>query len=86
MDASTLAEPAAYAWPQSVLPGETVGIHAAGPTTDARVTVARIGARHEVVWSGECSLEPHAVPGDAGANGCGWPVCSQPTCRAVSTG
>ena len=45
-----LAEPAAYAWPQSVVPGESVGIHAAGPATGARVTVARIGARREVVW------------------------------------
>lgn len=74
MDASILAEPSVYAWPQSVLPGETVGIHAAGPATGALMTVARIGARREVVWSGECTLEPHAVPSDAGANGCGWPV------------
>ena len=74
MDASPLAEPAAYAWPQSVLPGETVGIHAAGPPTPALVTVARIGARREVVWTGECTLEPHMVPADAAAKGCDWPV------------
>ncbi len=74
MDPSPLAEPAAYAWPQSVLPGTSVGLHAAGPATAATVTVARMGARRDVVWTGECSLEPHVVPGDAAADGCGWPV------------
>ena len=48
----------AYCWPQSVLPGEAVGLHvsSSGPFG---VEVAREGARHEVVWS---------------ADGCGWPV------------
>ena len=74
MDPSPLAEPAAYAWPHSVLPGESVDLHAAGPAVPAVVTVARMGARRDVVWTGECTLEPHTVPGDAAANGCGWPV------------
>ena len=69
-----LSEPTVYAWPQSAVAGERIGIHAAGPAVNAHVTVARIGARREVVWRGECTLEQHAVPDRSAANGCGWPA------------
>ncbi len=69
-----LSEPAVYAWPQSVVAGQTVGIHAAGPAIAAQVTVARIGARREVVWRADITLEPHDAPDRGAANGCDWPA------------
>ena len=76
---AVLSEPSVYAWPQSAVAGERIGIHAAGPAVLATVTVARIGARREVVWRGECNLEPHGVPDRAAANGCAWPAALELT-------
>ena len=70
----TLAESAVYAWPQSVVGGDTVGIHAAGPPTAAQLTIARLGGRREVVHREAIDLQPHPVPDDAAVRGCGWPV------------
>lgn len=70
----TLAEPAVYAWPQSVVGGDVVGIHAAGPPTPAQLTIARLGGRREVVHREAVDLQPHPVPDDAAVAGCGWPV------------
>jgi hypothetical protein len=75
--APPLAAPALYAVPLSVLPGGAVTLHAAGPTTPARVTVARIGARRDVVWTGDVRVGPHEVPADAAARGCDWPVVAE---------
>ncbi len=70
----TLAEPAVYAWPQSVVAGERVAIHAAGPPVTAQITISRIGAHREVVWRGDIALEPHPIPDRAAALGCDWPA------------
>jgi len=69
----TPTRPWVYAWPQSVLPGESVGIRAAGPAVPAQVEIARIGARRVVVWSADIGLEPHDIPDDASSAGCPWP-------------
>ena len=75
--ASPLTEPAVYAWPQSAIAGERVAIHASGPPVGAQIVVARIGAKREVVWRRECTLEPHEVPDDADAQGCRWPAAAE---------
>jgi hypothetical protein len=66
-------EPWVYAWPPSVAPGETVGLRAAGPDAPARLEIARVGLRREVVWSEDIRLEPHDIPDDAATTGCPWP-------------
>lgn len=70
---STLTEPWVYAWPQSVVAGDTVGLRAAGPPAAAELRITRIGLRREVVWSGDIVLEPHDLPDDAAPAGCPWP-------------
>ena len=55
----TLTEPWIYAWPQSVVPGETVALRAAGPSCEGRVQIARIGLEREVVWRGTIEVDPH---------------------------
>jgi hypothetical protein len=77
-----LAEPAVYAWPQSAVAGEAVGIHVAGPPATGRLTIARIGARREVVHREEVEVLPHPVPDDAARAGCGWPRATQVTVGA----
>ncbi len=69
-----LAVPAGYCWPQSVVAGEPVGLHASGPPVPARVLVTRIGLRREQVWRAELTLEPYEMPDRAAAQGCGWPI------------
>ena len=66
-------EPWVYAWPQSVVAGEQVGLRIAGPACRARVQIARIGVRREVVWNDAVDVVPHDIPDDAAAAGCGWP-------------
>jgi hypothetical protein len=61
-----------YAWPQSVLPGEEVGLHvsSSGPFG---VEVAREGGAREVLWRADAvpgTEQP--VPATASADGCGW--------------
>jgi hypothetical protein len=70
---TTLSEPWIYAWPQSVQAGETVALRAAGPPCPGEVRVTRIGAKREVVWREAITIEPHDLPDDAAAHGCGWP-------------
>jgi hypothetical protein len=70
---SAVTEPWVYAWPQSVIAGERIGIRAAGPPAQAEVVITRVGARRERVWAETVTLEPHDVPDDAAAQGCGWP-------------
>src|SRR3954471_6601610 len=65
-----------YCWPQSVGAGEQVGLHmsSSGGRT-ARVEVARVGHRRDVVFSADSiAAEEHETPKDASSKGCGWPV------------
>lgn len=64
----------AYCWPQSVLPGEPVALHLSTDAPIVRIEVARDGAEREVVWEGEATGARHGTPGDAAADGCGWPA------------
>jgi hypothetical protein len=70
---SELSRPWVYAWPQSVVAGQTVGLRAAGPPVPAELRVVRIGVRPEIVWTTTIELEPHDLPDDAASQGCGWP-------------
>ena len=70
---STLTEPWVYAWPQSVVAGETVALRVAGPPGIGEVRITRIGLRRDVVWSGQVEIAPHDLPDDAAPRGCPWP-------------
>ena len=65
-----------YCWPQSVAPGEEVGLHVSSSGgRPVRVEVARIGANREIVFSRPAvAVEEHPIPTDASSRGCGWPV------------
>ena len=65
-----------YCWPQSVCPGEQVGLHmSSSDGLPVRVQVARIGARREVVFSSDSvAADEHDTPKDASSKGCGWPA------------
>ena len=63
-----------YCWPQSVLPGATMGVHvsSSGPFG---VEVAREGAERLVVWRADAVAgEEHPIPATASSDGCGWPA------------
>jgi hypothetical protein len=70
---TTLTEPWVYAWPQSVVAGETVALRAAGPPAEAEVQIHRVGLHRELVWTGSLTVEPHDLPDDAWSHGCPWP-------------
>jgi hypothetical protein len=65
-----------YCWPQSVRPGEQVGLHMSSSAgRPVRVEVARVGARREVVFSSDAvAADEHEIPRDASSKGCGWPI------------
>ena len=65
-----------YCWPQSVCPGEQVGVHMSSSAgRPVRVEVARIGGRREVVFSSDAvTADEHETPRDAASKGCDWPV------------
>src|SRR5437867_5778469 len=64
-----------YATPSSVSPGDSVHLQCAATVPRVAIEIARLGAVREIVWrTGGLAVEPHAVPDDAAANGCGWPV------------
>src|SRR5207244_1757701 len=48
--------------------------YAAGPRGTATLTITRIGAAEVEVWRGDVTLADHALPPDADAMGCDWPV------------
>jgi hypothetical protein len=77
-----VSDVAVYAWPQSVVAGDLVGVHASGPAGRAVLEVARVGAGREVVWSGAVDLEPRLLPVDVVARGCDWPVTATVTIGA----
>ncbi|MGH2678984.1 MAG: N,N-dimethylformamidase beta subunit family domain-containing protein [Actinomycetota bacterium] len=63
-----------YVWPQSVLPGEEVALHASS-SVPFGVEVAREGGERQVVWRMDAVAgTAHPVPADASATGCGWPA------------
>ena len=65
-----------YCWPQSVVPGGSVGLHlSSSGGRPVRVEVARVGARREVAARyGAVAAGEHDVPADASAAGCRWPA------------
>jgi len=69
---STLSEPWVYAWPQSAQAGDVVAFRAAGPPCTGELRVTRIGARRDVVWRENVTIEPQGLPEDAAVRGCGW--------------
>jgi len=78
----------AYCLPQSVLPGEPVGLHLAADVPHVRVEVVRDGAEPTVVWTREgIATQPRQIPADAPEAGCGWPVTLEiPTDAAWTSG
>src|SRR5262245_1821054 len=83
-----MADPAAYCWPQSVLPGDSVALHASAPDGHVDVEVVRDGAEPAVVWRATgVAVGAHARPDDAPARGCDWPVAlSIPVDQSWSSG
>ena len=66
---------AGYAWPQSVLPGETFALHLSSSAGPVDVEIARIGAVREIVWHQEAvPAGDHPYPEGFTQNGCGWPA------------
>ncbi|MGB0113650.1 MAG: N,N-dimethylformamidase beta subunit family domain-containing protein [Ilumatobacteraceae bacterium] len=68
-----------YCWPQSVTPGERVGLHMSSARgLDVSVEIARIGVERDVVFSDEAvPADDHPTPPDAFERGCGWPAASE---------
>ena len=64
-----------YCWPQSVAPGQQVAVHLSSPSGHAvAVSIARIGATVDELWSGVVDAEAYEIPADASTHGCDWPV------------
>ncbi len=65
-----------YCWPQSVVGGETVGLHlSSAGARPVSVEVARVGGERTVVFTDEAvPSDNHPIPADAAAHGCGWPA------------
>jgi hypothetical protein len=65
----------AYCWPQSVLAGEPVVLHASGDGSAVDVEVVRDGGVPETTWRATgITVEDHGLPQNADENGCGWPA------------
>ncbi len=63
----------AYAWPQSVAPGEPFALKISSDHPSVDVEVAREGAAREVVHRAEeVTASLQTIPDDAAANGCRW--------------
>jgi hypothetical protein len=66
-----------YCWPQSVAPGEAVGLHLSSPGgRPVQVEVARVGGTRDVLWTETVGADHHPTPRGADANGCDWPVAA----------
>src|SRR6478752_8520326 len=65
-----------YCWPESVRPGEQVGLHlSSSGGRPVRVEVARVGGQRETVFRTDAvATDEHETPKDAASKGCGWPV------------
>ncbi len=63
----------AYAWPQSVVPGEPFTVKVSSDRGPVDIEVAREGATREVLHRVEgVSASPQSTPADAASAGCGW--------------
>lgn len=59
----------------SYLPGEEIAFHCTARTQTFALEIARIGHRREIVWQRSgIPCQEQAIPEEAYANGCGWPV------------
>lgn len=66
---------AAYAGRLSYRPGQTLQLHTSTAAASYDVVIERVGRVREVVWTRKgIAGQEYAVPEDASANGCGWPV------------
>jgi hypothetical protein len=73
----------AYAWPQSVIAGESFDLHISSAEPTVRVEIARVGAAREVVWTDTVTdAQPHPLPPDADTEGAGWPATVRITAGA----
>ncbi|MEQ8789603.1 MAG: twin-arginine translocation signal domain-containing protein [Pirellulaceae bacterium] len=73
-------QPNLFAYPDrlSYAPGETLRLHTSTNAATYDVTIERVGAAREVVWSRKGVVgREHPIPEDASANGCRWPVALQ---------
>lgn len=72
---------AGYAWPQSVVPGETFALHLTNATAEREVLVeiARVGAEREVVFTTTARVDDHPYPEGFTADGCDWPAALEVT-------
>ena len=59
--------PALYAWPYSAVAGDVVALHGRGPAGPARIEIARVGARRDVVHTVSTAVAPQEIPPDADA-------------------
>jgi hypothetical protein len=65
---------AGYAWPQSVQPGESFGLHLSSHAGPVDVEIARIGATREVAWARRgLTVGAHSYPESFTSDGCDWP-------------
>ncbi|HEY6496398.1 MAG TPA: N,N-dimethylformamidase beta subunit family domain-containing protein [Trebonia sp.] len=69
-----------YAWPQSVLPGESFGLHLSSTAGPVDIEIARLGVTREVVWEKEAlQVGAHPYPEGFTEHGCGWPPAATVT-------
>jgi hypothetical protein len=74
-----------YAWPLSVIPGESVGLHFSSTAPNVQFEIVRIGAENKPMKlqatdkssSYSAPAKPHAIPEKASSEGCGWPASTQ---------
>jgi hypothetical protein len=78
---------AGYAWPQSVEPGESFGLHLTSETGPLDVEIARIGATRRVVWESRgLEVGNHPYPESVTSEGCDWPAAATVTVGEWETG
>ena len=78
---------AGYCWPQSVAPGQRVGLHVSSSLPAVDVEVARVGAARQVVHEHpQLPADDPRRPRRRSSNGCGWPVSLELDTTGWSTG
>ncbi|MEJ7582516.1 MAG: N,N-dimethylformamidase beta subunit family domain-containing protein [Acidimicrobiales bacterium] len=65
---------AGYCWPQSVVAGDSFGVHLSATTGSIAVEIARDGAVREVVFRGEVTVDDQPVTTRGSTDGCDWPA------------
>lgn len=75
--------PAVYAWPNSVVAGQSVAVHARGPLGDAQIEVIRDGPSPELLERLDVRVGPAELAVDADAAGCTWPAVASITVGAA---